>query len=46
MRVLKEITDQIMRQLRTDVADLRDLPAPAGNLFVWRRAGEKPEDAA
>lgn len=46
MRVLKEITDVIMRQLRADVAELRGLPAPEGAPFVWRRAGEKSGDAA
>jgi 1-acyl-sn-glycerol-3-phosphate acyltransferase len=44
-RVLREITDQIMRQLRSDVAELRGLPAPDGPLFVWRRRGEKADDA-
>ena len=45
-RVLKEITDVIMRRLREDVAELRDLPAPTGDLFFWRRAGEKSSDGA
>lgn len=46
MRVLKEITEVIMRQLRADVAELRDLPAPTSPLFVFRRAGESSGDAA
>lgn len=41
-QVLKAITDVIMRRLRDDVADLRGVPAPTGDLFVWRRPGEKP----
>lgn len=45
-RALKEMTDVIMRRLRADVAELRGEPAPTGDLFVWRRAGEKPSDAA
>lgn len=44
--VLREVTDVIMRRLRDDVADLRGLPAPDGELYQWRRAGEKPSDAA
>ena len=45
-RVLKEITEVIMRRLRHDVADLRGLPEPADDLYVWRRAGETSSDAA
>lgn len=34
---LREITDVIMRRLRSDVAELRELPAPEGELFRWVR---------
>jgi 1-acyl-sn-glycerol-3-phosphate acyltransferase len=49
--VLREITDVIMRRLRDDVAELRSLPAPTGELYRWTRASEKrgavdPGDAA
>ena len=37
--VLREITEAIMRRLRADVAQLRGLPAPSGELFVWVRPG-------
>jgi hypothetical protein len=40
VRMLHEMTDVIMRQLRADVARLRDLPVPTGELFVWRRPNE------
>jgi 1-acyl-sn-glycerol-3-phosphate acyltransferase len=48
---LHEMTDVIMKRLRADVAELRGLPAPAGDLFFWRRPGESgteraPGDAA
>jgi 1-acyl-sn-glycerol-3-phosphate acyltransferase len=36
--VLKEVTDVIMRRLRADVAELRGLPAPEGELFYWTRS--------
>jgi 1-acyl-sn-glycerol-3-phosphate acyltransferase len=39
--VLKAITDVIMRRLRDDVAELRNVPAPTGALFVWRRPGQR-----
>jgi 1-acyl-sn-glycerol-3-phosphate acyltransferase len=42
VQVLHEMTDVIMRRLRADVAALRGVPEPAGDLFVWRRPGEKP----
>jgi 1-acyl-sn-glycerol-3-phosphate acyltransferase len=50
-KVLREVTDVIMRRLREDVAELRGLPAPTGPLFRWRRASEgheatDPGDAA
>jgi 1-acyl-sn-glycerol-3-phosphate acyltransferase len=38
-QVLKEVTDVIMRRLRADVAELRQLPAPDGDLFRWTRSG-------
>jgi 1-acyl-sn-glycerol-3-phosphate acyltransferase len=34
---LREMTDVIMRRLRSDVAELRELPAPEGELFRWVR---------
>ena len=33
--VLREVTEVIMRRLRDDVAELRGLPAPSGELFRW-----------
>lgn len=42
-RVLREVTDVIMRRLRDDVAELRGLPAPTGALFKWSRPGEKSD---
>ena len=35
---LRAVTDVIMRRLRADVAELRGLPAPTGDLYVWRRS--------
>jgi 1-acyl-sn-glycerol-3-phosphate acyltransferase len=35
---LHEITDVIMRRLRSDVAQLRELPDPGGPLFRWTRS--------
>jgi 1-acyl-sn-glycerol-3-phosphate acyltransferase len=40
-KLLHEMTDVIMRRLRTDVAELRGRPEPATELFVWRGRGEK-----
>jgi hypothetical protein len=40
-KVLHEITDVIMKRLRSDVAELRGLPAPEGELFVWKRPRSK-----
>jgi 1-acyl-sn-glycerol-3-phosphate acyltransferase len=34
---LHEVTDVIMRRLRPDVAELRGVPEPTGELFRWRR---------
>jgi 1-acyl-sn-glycerol-3-phosphate acyltransferase len=50
-KVLREVTDVIMRRLRADVAELRGLPAPSGELYRWRRDSERleakdPGDAA
>jgi hypothetical protein len=39
--VLREVTDVIMRRLRSDVAELRGVPAPDGDLFYWVRPTEK-----
>jgi len=38
---LKEISDVMMRRLRDDVAELRGVAAPDGDLFVWTRPGER-----
>jgi 1-acyl-sn-glycerol-3-phosphate acyltransferase len=43
--VLKEITELIMRRLRSDVAELRELPAPTGELFRWVRPAEQKKSA-
>jgi len=46
-KMLREMTDTIMRRLRSDVADLRGLSAPTGDLYYWVRPSEqKPGDAA
>jgi 1-acyl-sn-glycerol-3-phosphate acyltransferase len=39
--VLKEMTDVIMRRLRSDVAELRGVTAPEGDLYYWVRPSEK-----
>jgi 1-acyl-sn-glycerol-3-phosphate acyltransferase len=39
--VLREVTDVIMRRLRADVAELRGLPAPEGDLYYWSRSSER-----
>lgn len=36
-KTLREMTDVIMRRLRSDVAELRGRPAPEGELFRWTR---------
>jgi 1-acyl-sn-glycerol-3-phosphate acyltransferase len=46
VRVLHEITDLMMRRLREDVAELRGLPAPTGELFKWVRREKPSQDAA
>jgi 1-acyl-sn-glycerol-3-phosphate acyltransferase len=43
---LHEVSDVIMRRLRDDLAELRGLTAPVGELYRWRREPEKPKDAA
>jgi 1-acyl-sn-glycerol-3-phosphate acyltransferase len=43
---LNAVTDVIMRRLRVDVAELRGVPAPTGDLFRWRRRGEVSGDSA
>jgi 1-acyl-sn-glycerol-3-phosphate acyltransferase len=45
-RMLREMTDVIMRRLRHDLAELRGEPAPQGDLFVWRRGSAGQDDAA
>lgn len=35
---LREVTEVIMRRLRVDVAELRGVPAPDGELFHWVRS--------
>jgi 1-acyl-sn-glycerol-3-phosphate acyltransferase len=40
--VLNKMTDVIMLRLREDVAELRDVPAPAGPLYHWVRPKKKP----
>lgn len=51
-RLLREFTDVIMRRLRADVAELRGLTPPSGELFRWvppakdDRDATRPGDAA
>lgn len=45
-KTLKEVTDVIMRRLRADVAELRGLPAPTGDLFHWVRSAEQKPGAS
>jgi 1-acyl-sn-glycerol-3-phosphate acyltransferase len=42
---LREVTEVIMRRLRADVAELRGLAAPTGELYRWVRP-VAPKDAA
>ncbi len=44
--VLREITEVIMRRLRDDVAELRGLAAPDGELYHWRKSSGSSGDAA
>ena len=39
-QTLHEVTEVIMKRLRSDVAELRGVPAPTGELFVWVRPGD------
>ena len=41
VQVLREVTDVIMRRLRADVAELRGLDAPDGDLYRWVRPAER-----
>ncbi|MCW2496274.1 lysophospholipid acyltransferase family protein [Jatrophihabitans sp.] len=43
-KTLHVVTDVIMRRLRNDVAALRGLPAPTGDLFHWVRPTDLPSD--
>lgn len=42
-KTLHEMTDVIMRRLRADVAALRGLPAPTGDLYYWVRPAAKAD---
>jgi 1-acyl-sn-glycerol-3-phosphate acyltransferase len=44
--ILREITDVLMWRLRADVAELRGVPAPDGQLFRWVRREKPSKDAA
>jgi 1-acyl-sn-glycerol-3-phosphate acyltransferase len=44
--VLHEITEVIVRRLRDDVAALRGVPAPTGELFRWTKGTDTDRDAA
>ena len=44
-KTLNEVTDVIMRRLRDDVAELRGLPAPTGDLYHWARPSDPSSDA-
>ena len=44
--VLREVTDVMMRRLRDDVAELRGVPAPTGDLFRWTRTQRPSKGAA
>jgi 1-acyl-sn-glycerol-3-phosphate acyltransferase len=46
MPVLREVTDTIMRRLRADVAQLRGLGAPDGELYRWIRPNDDHGNAA
>jgi 1-acyl-sn-glycerol-3-phosphate acyltransferase len=39
-KVLREVTDLIMRRLRHDVAELRGVPEPSADLHPWTRSFE------
>ena len=42
VHVLREVTEVIMRRLRHDVAELRELTAPEGDLYYWVRSSDRP----
>ncbi len=42
VRTLNAATDVLIRRLRSDVAELRGVPAPTGDPYRWRRSGEIP----
>jgi 1-acyl-sn-glycerol-3-phosphate acyltransferase len=44
--VLREVTELMMRQLRDDVAELRELPAPSGELYRWTGTQRPSKGAA
>lgn len=45
--ILRQVTEVIMRRLRSDVAELRDEPAPTGQLYRWTRsAADKTQKRA
>jgi 1-acyl-sn-glycerol-3-phosphate acyltransferase len=44
-RTLHEMTRVIMRRLRHDVAELRDVPEPEGDLFHWVRSAKSASPA-
>ncbi|MDQ2750832.1 MAG: 1-acyl-sn-glycerol-3-phosphate acyltransferase [Actinomycetota bacterium] len=44
--VLREVTDLVVRRLRDDVAELRGVPAPSGELFRWNRTARPSQGAA
>jgi 1-acyl-sn-glycerol-3-phosphate acyltransferase len=44
--VLREVTEVMMRRLRDDVAELRGVPAPNGELFRWAGTQRPFEGAA
>jgi 1-acyl-sn-glycerol-3-phosphate acyltransferase len=46
MTVLREMTEVIMRRLRDDVAELRGVAAPEGDLYKWPRSGSGTDGAA
>jgi 1-acyl-sn-glycerol-3-phosphate acyltransferase len=40
---LRAVTEVIMQRLRSDVADLRGVPAPTGPLYKWKRTTKTDE---
>jgi 1-acyl-sn-glycerol-3-phosphate acyltransferase len=44
-QTLHDVTEVIMRRLRNDVAELRGMPAPTGDLYHWVRPVDLPSDA-